>query len=488
MALGVRDLLECGVCLETLENPHLIPSCGHTFCYRCIQGLQPARCPLCRQQFDQGHVRPNFTVQHLIESGARTAGVHEHTENGKAIGLLGGPVLRQQLSTSGFVANAYRSLGVPPALANLLTEEDSEIALRIYLLDNSGSMGSPDGQKLVPSADGSLRSSPCTRWEELVDMSVHHAAWNLELGVPCEFVLLNSPAPAAPVYGRDILRVDPQAGDGNAQVSATKRALCAIRPSGGTPLADRLEGIRMRLHQNSAELMQSGRKVILIIATDGLPDSRTMLVQALRRIMVELPVRVIIRLCTDEAKVVEFYNVLDRDVEMPLDILDNFHSEAMEVKRHNPWVVYTPVLHTIREAGTFTLVWDYIDERKLTPMEAAFCSQLLVQGEREAPYSRDPLEFLAAVQYDLASAPAVFDVNRRAFAPPVEIRQLKAAILPLQYAGVAGAMRTVGLGGIVDWYFETPSRDPESSSNSEEEESEPSGIGTWFCNSAHRSF
>ena len=39
---AMSDLLMCPVCLETVEDPHVLPQCGHTFCKRCIGGDDPA--------------------------------------------------------------------------------------------------------------------------------------------------------------------------------------------------------------------------------------------------------------------------------------------------------------------------------------------------------------------------------------------------------------------------------------------------------------
>ena len=36
------DLLECPVCLELFQDPHVFARCGHTFCRRCIEQLPGA--------------------------------------------------------------------------------------------------------------------------------------------------------------------------------------------------------------------------------------------------------------------------------------------------------------------------------------------------------------------------------------------------------------------------------------------------------------
>jgi hypothetical protein len=82
-----------------------------------------------------------------------------------------------------------------------------------------------------------------------------------------------------------------------------------------------------------------------------------------------LPASIIIRLCTGDDRVVEYYNQLDAKLELNLDILDDYMSEAKEVQRHNKWLNYAPVLHRIREHGGTRRLFDLLDERKLTKDE-----------------------------------------------------------------------------------------------------------------------
>jgi len=74
----MEDVLTCPICLERFQAPRLLPGCGHTFCARCVQAL-PAQagttggnraCPTCRQPFQLADVRPNYTVQSLLEESA----------------------------------------------------------------------------------------------------------------------------------------------------------------------------------------------------------------------------------------------------------------------------------------------------------------------------------------------------------------------------------------------------------------------------------
>ncbi|KAI0646300.1 hypothetical protein C8Q79DRAFT_659684 [Trametes meyenii] len=57
--LVVHPNSQCDVCLDFYSanrEPHVI-SCGHVFCYRCLQSLLQTNCPLCRMPFKPNDVR-----------------------------------------------------------------------------------------------------------------------------------------------------------------------------------------------------------------------------------------------------------------------------------------------------------------------------------------------------------------------------------------------------------------------------------------------
>jgi len=87
------------------------------------------------------------------------------------------------------------------------------------------------------------------------------------------------------------------------------------------------------------------------------------------------PVHLIIRICTDEQAVVDFYNGIDNNL-LSIDVLDDYYSEALEVFLRNPWLNYGMVLHRYREMA-YNPILDAIDERKLEVEEVwQLCSLL----------------------------------------------------------------------------------------------------------------
>ena len=114
-------------------------------------------------------------------------------------------------------------------------------------------------------------------------------------------------------------------------------------------------------------------QVVVILATDGLPsdiegyyDDKTKkeFTDALQSLLL-LPVWVVVRLCTDEDRIVEFYNDLDQQLELSLEVLDDFSHEGKEICKHNPWLNYALPLHRCREMGYHNRLFDILDERTL---------------------------------------------------------------------------------------------------------------------------
>jgi len=304
--------------------------------------------------------------------------------------------------------NQLEQQGYTRGLAKAIMENNDIFSLRIWIIDNSGSMSHNDGHRFVETRNSSdVRVVPCTRWKEIQETVEYHARMAALLKAPTIFRLLNNP-------GR---RVGPQVfgvadkGDHliNSDLQVALSTITYASPSGATPLCRHIYEIQQHISVMAPRLQAEGRKIAIIIATDGLPtdengvgsEAESENFKNALRSLEGLPVWVTIRLCTDDQIVVNFYNYLDSQLELSIEVLDDFIEEAKEVNRHNKWFNYTLPLHRSREMGFHNRLFDFLDERKLTEGELCeFC--LLILGKNKFNDVPDPSVdldgFLAAIK------------------------------------------------------------------------------------------
>mmetsp|Transcript_14433 Transcript_14433/g.19762 ORF Transcript_14433/g.19762 Transcript_14433/m.19762 type:complete len:389 (-) Transcript_14433:331-1497(-) len=275
--------------------------------------------------------------------------------------------------------------GYTTGLAKSLADNQKAFPLRIWVVDNSGSMQKTDGHRIVETTSkSSVKIVPCTRWEEIGECVNYHVQMAALVEAPTIFRFLNpggglpqqfSVAESGPAFTQQ---------DAMNAMDIMRKA----RPGGVTPLTKHMTEIHRNVSAMAPQLNAEGRRVVIVIATDGLPTDeqgyggeyvKQQFVQSLR-LLEGLPVWVVIRLCTDEEPVVNFYNELDEQLELSLEVLDDFIGEAEEIYEFNSWLNYALPLHRLREMGYHDRVFDMLDERPLTRGELRdFCFLLFGQ-------------------------------------------------------------------------------------------------------------
>ena len=296
-------------------------------------------------------------------------------------------------TSDGVSERAIRSLtdqGFPRGLAEALSVNTIAFPLRIWVVDNSGSMASTDGSRLVPgSSKTDLKYVKCSRWNELQETVEYHATMAATLKAPTIFRLLNDPGK---VHGPQQFSIAERGDDKIDEDMQIALQCMQSSPTGLTPLSDHIREIRENILQLEPTLRQNGTKVAIVLATDGLPTSSNRyysknaeqeFVEALKSLE-GLPVWVVIRLCTDDDNVVEFYNDLDAQLEYSLEVLDDFEMEAKEIYKYNKFLNYALPLHRCREMGYHHRIFDYLDERQLSVDELRDLFTLLFGQEQMA--------------------------------------------------------------------------------------------------------
>jgi len=299
-----------------------------------------------------------------------------------------------------------------------------QFPLRIWIIDNSGSMGTSDGNRIVETP-GQERVAQCTRWAELADSIRWHATMAAHLAAPTEFRLLNPPRAGT----SQILQcgVGPEP---TSEVQAIEQTLQG-GPGGMTPLCAQIKEVIDRVRREEASLRAQGKRCLVVIASDGQASDGDV-AEALRP-MQDLPVWLVVRLCTDQDDVVDYWNRVDADLEMEMDVLDDVCGEAAEVTQKNRWLTYGVALHRLREWGCTHKVTDLLDERSLSPDEVMeFMRLLLGQGAcADLPNPAADLDgFSARVDALLAQTPQVWCPMRKKRQKWISLSQLKKSFRP----------------------------------------------------------
>lgn len=229
----------------------------------------------------------------------------------------------------------------PDKLAQCFVEEKSKISKYYYICDTSGSMAEIDGKF--------YNGKKCSRIEEMNEFV--NFVWNL-------FYVSKTPAKFISFHG--------SADTSDESNLAINRVL--VQPNGGTPLLRTLS-----LVQNELANINGRKKLVIITDGESSDGDITNIIKTIQNNNVSITVR----LCTDNDRIVNYWNRIDSDLEINLDIIDSFHDERKEVNKFNPRINYTLELHKFRELGVLRNEFDHIDERMLSPTDETFIKSLV---------------------------------------------------------------------------------------------------------------
>lgn len=239
----------------------------------------------------------------------------------------------------------------PAGLQECFLDTINEFPLRFFICDDSGSMATNDGSRIIVGEDPTaMRSVRCSRWTELGESMKFHAGLARSACCPTEFRLLNGIRPLCIGTG----------GEADQHNYAALMEAFAKSPAGGTPLCTHIKQVIDKVRAIEAKLRETGKKANITIATDGeATDGK--LADALKPLKF-LPVAICLRLCTDEQRIVDYWNKLDQGLELHMDVIDDFTSEAKQVMDLNPCLTYGLPLQLIREFGVHHRELDMLDE------------------------------------------------------------------------------------------------------------------------------
>ena len=189
------------------------------------------------------------------------------------------------------------------------------------------------------------------------------------------------------------------------EVQTAKTILSRAYPTGATPLTKHIQQL-----QQQQLLLNERKTTTIVLMTDGLPSDEygnegTIITQKFINALkgFQQPIYLVIRLCTDDDAVVDFYNGLDTQFlttetnNITIDVLDDYYGEAVEVYLRNPWLNYALPLHRYRESGFYNSILDAIDERSFTLTEIHSLCTLLFASPIHHPTNNNLTTFCNSI-------------------------------------------------------------------------------------------
>jgi hypothetical protein len=195
-----------------------------------------------------------------------------------------------------------------------------------------------------------------------------------------------------------------------------------------TPLVKHITEVAAKVRLMAPQLVAQNQKVSLIIFTDGKASDGDIL-RALK-LLIGLPVWLVVRLCTDEDDVGEYWSQIDNDLELPMDVLDDLCGEAKEVFSFNPWLNYGMPIHRMREAGCHLKVFDLLDEASIPKGQLPEVLSVILGGEaKDYPHPDiDKKDFVAAAQTAAQREPTTWDVLKKKKLPYIDVKKLSSKV------------------------------------------------------------
>jgi hypothetical protein len=162
-------------------------------------------------------------------------------------------------------------------------------------------------------------------------------------------------------------------------------------------------------------------------------------------ILIELadwPVQIVLRLSTDEERVVRVYQNLtahNQQLHDHLQVLDDYVSECSQVQIQNPWLHYGYPLHLCREEGIRINILEALSRRPLLATEMYDVVRLIF-GEFVDPIAqyhsqqRDCTEFRKKVERWNKQAGVLWNPIKKKFVPWMDLKKID-KIYPLNKPG-----------------------------------------------------
>jgi len=256
----------------------------------------------------------------------------------------------------------------PKGLQEIIELTINQYNATYWIVNNSFSMAIKDSYI-------ETKNSRVSRFEELCNALKFHANIAIQFNKHIEFHIMNTPNNfISNMIGPNIDEID---------------RLSQTYTYGDLSLKDSIQTILTNINKNSALIHARNKKAHVVITVDNIPIDINV-IGILNELIKKTFVHVTIRLCTDDTKVIDYWQYINELSGYKLYILNNIYVKINKVLQYNPWFTYCEKIHRIYECGDLIELFYYIDEQPLTISEIHHFSEYLIDKYLPNPkYSLD---------------------------------------------------------------------------------------------------
>lgn len=183
-----------------------------------------------------------------------------------------------------------------------------------------------DGHRIVYDRHSMPYVEECTRYDEVAESTRVIATLAEAAALPTEIRLLNKSDPVI---------VGVRSNNNNSSNLSRVMAQLSQEPSGTTPMCRQLHDIIASLRSMERELRSTNKIALLIIMTDC--ESTDGNIVDVLKPLEGMPLQIVIRMCTDERPVTEYWHNINAQLDLDIYVLDHMDIEAAEVMENNNW-------------------------------------------------------------------------------------------------------------------------------------------------------
>jgi hypothetical protein len=233
---------------------------------------------------------------------------------------------------------------LPTGFLAAILKAYKSIDSRLWLMENSSSMKILDSHraKIDAKLEHIEREDGHSRWTELSQTVDFHVKMAARCWIPTKFWLVNDPGPSVGPqrFGVAWGMLDDVQTERTVALDIMDRVRLDTDQNN---LTRQLRKIEKRVREEAPRLMAANKVVAVVLCTQGRQTdeygnegSAAMkgFVDSLEALS-KLPVKIVVRLCTDDEKATDFFNKIDGKLNS-VDVLDDYWGEAVSLSVYMP--------------------------------------------------------------------------------------------------------------------------------------------------------